>query len=132
MQIKKKARAIQEMPACSMADIAFLLIIFFLVTTTMGMEKGLGLTLPSPGRQKKVPEENICNIWINAVGEVMLAGEPIEIPQIEQEIRERLAKNNKLIISVKTDRRTEYEVFIQVLDRLKLAGARKISLASPG
>ncbi|MFQ6092763.1 MAG: ExbD/TolR family protein [bacterium] len=131
MKIRKKLRVSEEIPTCSMADIAFLLIIFFLVTTTMNMDKGLGLVLPGIGVEKKIPKTNICNVWINAFGQVMVAGEMMEIPKIRGEIKRRLEENDKLIVSLKTDPDTKYGTFVDVLDQLKLAEAPRISLAVP-
>jgi biopolymer transport protein ExbD len=133
---KKKSghRAEPEIPTASMADIAFLLIIFFLVTTSFNQEMGLSLTLPpvsDQAEQIQVRQKNIVNIWINAVGEILLGDEIVSLQQIEPEIRRRLNENPLLIVSLKTDRDTDYNDFIQVLDQLKKSGASKISLAEP-
>jgi len=114
-----------------MADIAFLLLTFFLVTTSLDLDKGLGLTLPPKGQAKPVPKKNIASLLINASGEVLLDEEEIEIPRIKEVIKQRLAQNDKLIISIKTDRRTRYQDFVSVLDQVQMAEAPKISLAEP-
>jgi biopolymer transport protein ExbD len=131
MKIHRRARASEEIPTCSMADIAFLLIIFFLVTTTMSMERGLGLQLPALGQGKKVPKKNLLHIWINAADEVAIEGEIIPIGEIESIIERRLGENPNLIVSVKTDPAATYKTMIDVLDELKLAEAPRISLAAP-
>ena len=59
--MKKRIKA-GEIPSGSMADIAFLLLIFFLVTTTIDMDKGLGLVLPPKGEEKEIPKKNICEL----------------------------------------------------------------------
>ena len=63
-------RVTAEIPTASMADIAFLLIVFFLVTTTMNQDKGLSLHLPPVAETKEVREKNICNVWINAQDQI--------------------------------------------------------------
>ena len=65
-------RVTAEIPTASMADIAFLLIVFFLVTTTMNQDKGIGMVLPPAGENKKIQKKNICNIWINAGGDILI------------------------------------------------------------
>jgi len=97
--MKKRIRA-GEIPTASMADIAFLLLIFFLVTTTIDMDKGLGLVLPPKGEEKEIPKRNISNILINARGDILLDKEPIQIRDIRQVVREKMAANDKLIFSV--------------------------------
>lgn len=126
---EKRKKDTGEIPTSSMADIAFLLLIFFLVTTTINTDKGIGMILPKWGDQLDVPKENIVNVLINPAGEVMIAEDPTPIPLIQDNIRKRLAANENLIISIKPSRDTEYSVVITVLDQIKLSGAKKISLA---
>lgn len=129
--LQRRRRVSLEVPTASMPDIAFLLIIFFLVTTTMYMDKGLGLVLPRVGRTKVVPRRNICNVWVNAAGEVAVEGKIFPLEGLREEVARRLRENPKLIISLKVDELAKYKVFVDVLDELKLAGATRISIASP-
>ena len=126
--MKKRIRA-GEIPTASMADIAFLLLIFFLVTTTIDMDKGLGLVLPPKGEEKEIPKRNISNILINARGDILLDKEPIQMRDIRQVVREKMAANDKLIFSVKTHPKAKYQAYINVLDQLKMANATRISIA---
>ncbi len=128
---KKKRERSAEIPTASLADISFLILTFFLLSTTINIDKGLGLTLPARGEKKEVRKENITNLLINARGEVLLDEQPVEISQIREIIRQKLIQRPQLIVSVKTDRRTKYEVYIRVLDQLKQAGATRISIAEP-
>ena len=61
MTKKKRRFKGGEIPTSSMADIAFLLLIFFLVTTTIDVEKGLGIVLPAEGQELEIRKENILN-----------------------------------------------------------------------
>ena len=126
--MKKRVRA-GEIPTASMADIAFLLLIFFLVTTTIDMDKGLGLVLPPKGEEKEIPKRNISNILINARGDILLDKEPIQMRDIRQVVLEKMAVNDKLIFSVKTHPKARYQSYINVLDQLKMANATRISIA---
>ena len=118
-----------EIPTASMADIAFLLLIFFLVTTTIDMDKGLGIVLPAEGEELEIKKINILNCLINSQGNVLLGGEPIAIKDINREVRRRLAENDKLIISVKAHKKTKYGDYVAVIDQLKRANAKRISIA---
>ena len=126
--MKKRVRA-GEIPTASMADIAFLLLIFFLVTTTIDMDKGLGLVLPPKGEEKEIPKRNISNILIYARGDILLDKEPIQMRDIRQVVREKMAANDKLIFSVKTHPKAKYQAYVNVLDQLKMANATRISIA---
>jgi biopolymer transport protein ExbD len=126
-------RSEPEIPTASMADIAFLLIIFFLVTTSFNQEMGIGLTLPpvSEESELQVRKKNILNIWVNAAGEILLGEEIVSLQQVEREVRRRVAENPLLIVSLKADRETDYDIFVQILDQLQKAETPKISLADP-
>ncbi|MFQ5640968.1 MAG: ExbD/TolR family protein [bacterium] len=126
---KKNARA-TEVPTASLADIAFLLLIFFLVTTTIDVDRGIGLTLPDK-TPVNVRPKNITTLLINSAGEILLDNETVEIAAVNELIEKKLKENPNLIVSVKTDRKTKYETFIQILDELKMARASRISLAGP-
>ena len=128
---KKKKRNETEIPMASLADIAFLLLIFFLVTTTIDVDRGIGLTLPAKGEEIEVRSTNITNLLVNAAGEVLVDGEQVEMNDVSRLIREKIAENDNLIVSVKTDRLTRYEAYIQVLDELRIANATRISIAEP-
>lgn len=131
MVVEKKKERSSEIPTSSLADIAFLLLIFFLVTTTIDVDKGIGLVLPPKGEAKEISKKNIANLLINAEGKVMLDERETDIPMLKNIIREKIAQNPNLIISVKTDEKTKYRYYIQVLDQLKQANAKKISIAEP-
>jgi len=128
--IKKKKIAEASIPTSSMADIAFLLLLFFLVATTIDVDTGLGLTLPeyvTDIKNVKVPKERMAAVLINENGDVLLDEKPIPIFQIKNQLKPRieskidLPNDKKLIVSVKTDRKTNYNIYIQALDQIKQA-----------
>jgi biopolymer transport protein ExbD len=125
---ERKARA-GAIPEGGMADIAFLLLIFFLVTTTIDMDKGLGIILPAEGQEIEINKKNILNCLISSSGTVLLGGEPVEIKDLSRRVKEELRENDKLIVSVKAHEKAQYDVYIEVLDQLKLAKATRISIA---
>ena len=128
-------RVTAEIPTASMADIAFLLIVFFLVTTTMNQDKGLSLHLPPVAETKEVREKNICNVWINAQDQIAFFENEqltmVPLQNLRAGIEQRLAANDKLIVSLKAERQGSYRIFVDVLDELKLSGAKRISIAEP-
>ena len=132
MLLGKRKKVSTEIPMASLPDIVFLLLIFFLVTTTIDAEKGLDLVLPpAQSEELEVAKKNLANLLINAAGNVALDGEVIEIRDITRLVKERLQENPLLIVSVKTDKQTRYDVYMDVIDKLKKAEAKRISLAEP-
>jgi len=114
-----------------MADIAFLLLVFFLVTTTISMDKGISLVLPSEGNELEVNRKNIVNILMNESGKVLIDDKPAKVNAIRGIVERKLSVNPNLIFSVQTHPRTKYQNYLQILDQLKEAKATKISIANP-
>ncbi len=130
--LKKRPKEDVEIPSSSLADIAFLLLIFFLVCTTIDVDKGLRLVLPPTDvEEQKIAQKNITNILINDQGQVLLDNEIVNVRDIERIIRKKIAENPLLIVSLKTTRNTKYATYIAVLDQLKRADATRISIAEP-
>jgi biopolymer transport protein ExbD len=130
--IKKKKIPEASIPTASMADIAFLLLIFFLVATVIDVDTGLSLTLPEyvpPEEQVevKIDPDRMAAVLVNENGDVLIDGNIVPIFQIKDLLKGRIAsknnlpKNKKMIISLKTDRNTVYNVYIAALDQIKLA-----------
>ncbi len=128
--LKKRKMAEATIPTSSMADIAFLLLLFFLVATVIDVDTGIGLTLPEyveNPENVKVDKTRMAAILINENGDVLVDGNPVPIYQIKNNLKPRiiskidLPSNKKLIVSVKTDRKTRYNTYIQALDQVKQA-----------
>jgi biopolymer transport protein ExbD len=128
--IKKKKIPEATIPTASMADIAFLLLLFFLVATVIDVDTGLGLTLPEIVEDQvevKVDPNRMASVLVNENGDVLIDGNVIPVFQIKDMLKARIAskndlpKNKKMIVSLKTDRKTVYNVYIAALDQIKLA-----------
>ena len=131
MLTKPRRAAMQEINSSSMSDIAFLLLVFFLVTTTISLDKGISLILPAEGNELEVNRKNITSILINDKGKVLMDDSPTRINQIKSKATKKIAANSNIIFSVMTHKNTKYEDYILVLDQLKQAKATKISIANP-
>ena len=128
--ILKRKRKVDEVNSSSMADIAFLLLVFFLVTTTISMDKGINIILPADGSEKEVDKNNLVNIAMNDQGKILVDDSPKLISEIKLLAEKRIAANSKIIFSVSTHERTKYQDYVSLLDELKKAKATKISIAN--
>jgi biopolymer transport protein ExbD len=131
---QKKQKVSDEIPTSSMADIAFLLLIFFLVTTTFPKDKGLAIVLPEQGEEAQVSQRNILHLIVQPTGIVdVKRGESVQIQQmspnqIEALWRQEVTANPSLIAAVKTHPDAAYRYMVDVLDALHAANAERISL----
>ena len=134
MKLSRKRKRLSDIPTTSTSDISFLLLVFFLSTTTFDIKKGLGLVLPpasEPGQQKaRIKDENLTKVWINEEGLVAVNEEEVALEDLEKMIRSKVKGNPDMVVSLKTDRKSNYEYMVRVLDLLRAAGAEKISLST--
>jgi biopolymer transport protein ExbD len=132
--LNKKQKVSDEIPSSSMADIAFLLLIFFLVTTVFPKDRGLPIVLPEAQEEVEVSQRNILHLDIMPNGTVQVRrGDSQNVStlsprEIEALWRIEVAQNPNLIAAVKTHPEAQHRFMIQVLDGLQLAGAERIAL----
>ncbi len=133
MFLNKRGREGAEIPSSSMADIAFLLLVFFLVVTTIDVDTGIGMQLPPPPDDSEPPpirERNLMNILVNSQGMVLINQEPAGIHEVKDLVMNFVDNANRsqdpnlsespqqAIVSIKTDRQTPYEIFVSMLDEV--------------
>ena len=121
-------------PTSSMADIAFLLLVFFLVTTVFPRDQGLAVVLPQPSEVVDVSPKNLLRFVIDPSGRIELRrggddrGARIDLESVASIWRTEVASNPALIAVVQTDAEADYGAMVGVLDGLKQAQAQRISL----
>lgn len=133
--MKLKKREVQEINTGSMADIAFLLLIFFLVSTTILQEKGVSLKLPPEPENQEIAEihdRNLYKILVNSSNQYLIEDQRRDnLTGLREEVKAFVMNNSidptlsvspeKATISIKTSRGTDYKYFIAVLDEVKEA-----------
>ncbi len=130
MLARKKKRGTPEIGNATVADISFLLLIFFIVSTVFNEDMGLPLVLPSgeSGQAAQVSRKNILEIKANADNSITVKGLPTKIGEVRRIAREAQDINPKLIVVIQTAPQAQYGVMIDILDELKLAQIKKISI----
>ncbi|MCH2082749.1 MAG: biopolymer transporter ExbD [Saprospiraceae bacterium] len=132
---KTRDRMKNEINAGSMADIAFLLLIFFLVTTTIVEDKGILVKLPPWSEEEpditKLKERNVFSVLVNAQNQLLVRNEPALVGDLRERAKEFISnpakredlaeKPTKAIISLKNDRGTNYKTYLEVYNELKAA-----------
>ena len=130
-----KDRMSNEINAGSMADIAFLLLIFFLVTTTIVEDKGVLVRLPpwseEPPETLKFKTRNVYSILVNANNDLLVRGEPKNVDDLRESIKEFILNPQRredysetpqdAIVSLKNDRGTKYATYLEVYNEVKAA-----------
>lgn len=139
--IKKKKRIAEEINASSMADITFLLLIFFLVTTTISSDKGIKFVLPTkvPPNQTEtgVKVKGVVNIFLNDENRILLGSkgkeEEVDITQVKQRLqvleKEIKGRGDSITVSVKAMEGSTYKAYLDIIDQITSAKIKRISLA---
>ena len=118
-----------EFQAASMSDLAFLLLVFFVVTTTFAVEEGIPLVLPGRAvTATRVDASDVLEIRARAGGHVEVQGQPVRLAAVRPLIEQRLRANPDLVVLLTTHRNAEYGVMVDLLDEIKLANCRRIAL----
>tara|TARA_B100000614_G_scaffold259074_1_gene282821 strand:+ start:626 stop:1039 length:414 start_codon:yes stop_codon:yes gene_type:complete len=136
--IKFKRRPPVEINSSSMADIAFLLLIFFLVTTTISMDEGINIVLPAGESTTKVRESDLTKIIVDNDGGAIFqppgAAKTLltvnELHRIKSLTEGQLIQNKQMIFSVDVTNKSEYTNYVKVLDYLKQGNAKKIAIVN--
>ncbi|MCK4415471.1 MAG: biopolymer transporter ExbD [Candidatus Eisenbacteria sp.] len=128
-RIKRPAQAPPEISQASTADIAFLLLIFFISTTVFEQEFGMQVLLPGlGGKSVKVKRDNVLTVRAGADGEIYVEDAPTALRELRGVLEGRLEANENLIISIETEGDAAYQRMIDVLDEVKAAGAERFSI----
>jgi len=116
----RKREATDEIPTSSMADIAFLLIIYFMITTTFAATRGLDWALPQDDDETpQVEKEEAVLIKIHRGGELIVDGDPMEPEDIMEYLRPKLERNPKKPVIIQPDEDAEYGYMVEVFDELR-------------
>ena len=128
MLIKRKRHETPGLNTTSTADISFMLLIFFLVTTSMDVDKGLSRQLPSPEPQKKEHQESVVDkgtlmaLHLTTGDTLLVNDKPMKVAQLKDEVVRFVHRlGAKHVISVESDRDANYNLYFQMQDQLMLA-----------
>jgi len=129
---KRKSGAEGRIPSSSMADIAFLLLIFFMVSTVFRTETGLPFDFPEAQATKKVEErrKNILHLWIDPEGIAYVDDVAIPTEDIALTVQPYLIRAPRLIVALRADRQTPFGEINKVLEELKIADAVRVNFAT--
>ena len=134
--IRRKSKVSDSIPTSSMADIAFLLLVFFLTTTVFDEDIGLQVVLPEKGPEAEVdvPPGNLLFFLIQPDGTLRIkrgespAEQTATARQVEGIMRQALVSNPNIIGVIQTSPQATYEHMVNVLDGIQSAGATRYSL----
>ena len=129
---KKKSGSDSTIPTSSMADIAFLLLIFFMVTTVFRKERNRDIEWTSAEATEKIDEKrkNILHIWIQRDGSVWINDVLTPFEEISEVVRPIYAENRELVVAIRGDSEVPYVQINTITEELQAAGAVRVTFAT--
>jgi biopolymer transport protein ExbD len=125
-KITKKTKAETLIPTASMSDIAFLLLLFFMVSTVFVREKGLNVRMPKAKGIQKIPRSHSATIYVDKNGTISIDDLVIDIPDVQWVMQKKLAEDFNVIASFRTDKDTSYGIMSDILYQLRLANTLRV------
>lgn len=130
---QKRSKASEEIPSSSLADIAFLLLIFFMVTTVFPRDRERPIDWAEAAAAQKIDEKtkNILNLWMEQDGTVFINDQRFAIDEVSQVVAPLYAQSDRaLVISIRGDRDTPYRLMDQLQKELVSAGVVRVVFAT--
>ncbi len=116
MSVKKRSKVSPQFNMSSMTDIIFLLLIFFMLTSSVVAPNALNLKLPGSSRAQAATPKNIDDVRIRTSGAYALNGRAIDLAVLDQELRSRSAGRSDFSITISPDDDTPTEYVVAVMD----------------
>ncbi|WNC69683.1 biopolymer transporter ExbD [Thalassotalea nanhaiensis] len=112
-----------------MLDIVFIMLIFFIVTTSFVKEAGIDVQKPKAANASKKPSANIF-IAVRENGEIWMDKRVVDVERVSANIEKLLAEQPTDIVIIQADKKAEHGIVVKVMDAIKDAGIDKISIAA--
>ncbi|RMH71623.1 MAG: biopolymer transporter ExbD [Gemmatimonadetes bacterium] len=130
MAFGRRAKVDSSIPSSAMGDIAFLLLIFFMVSTVFDTEKGLPIQEPRAEEAKKVPKSGVMHIWMDARGTVVIDDMRYNMDVVHQAMQLKMAADPSLIASLKVDKDAPYRNVSDLMIELRKARALRVNFST--
>ncbi|TFG66082.1 MAG: biopolymer transporter ExbD [Gemmatimonadales bacterium] len=129
---KRKSSASEEIPSASMADIAFLLLIFFMVSTVFRKERDQPINWATAEATEKIDEKrkNILHVWVDPDGTVFINDQIVPYESISGVVRPLYTENRNLVVAIRGDRDVPYNQINTITEQLQASGAVRVTFAT--
>jgi biopolymer transport protein ExbD len=127
----RKASVGKSIPTSSMADIAFLLLVFFMVSTVFVRYRVTGIVLPKAEKIEELKKRRMISyLWVSADRRIYIDDKLADLAQVANIFYDRRVKEPRTIVSLKCDFRAPYGLISRVLEQLREADALRVNFAA--
>ncbi len=129
MEFEGRARIHSHLDIAPLIDIVFLLLVFFMLTSTFMVPEAIELELPE-SNSAQVSDITPIVVSLNPAGQLALNGERIELKQLREAIEPLIKQNADTPITLKSDASTQVQQLLQVMDEIRAAGGTDVAIAT--
>ena len=131
MQFNRKSKVGNIIPTASMADISFLLLVFFMVSTVFVRYRGVPVDLPEAEKIEKLESRrNVLQVWVDSEGTISIEDKSIALEAIGAVVHQRLTVNPRMIISLRGDKESQFGVVSDVMQELRKVEALRVNFST--
>ena len=131
MRFVRKSTVGTAIPTASMADISFLLLVFFMVSTVFVRYRGIPVTLPQAEAVEELEmRRHVTSIWVSNQGVINIDDAQVTIDQVGPLIHAKLTANPRLVVSLKADADAEFGRLSDVMQELRKVEALRVNFAA--
>jgi biopolymer transport protein ExbD len=127
--LKRKSKAASDIPSSSLADMAFLLLIFFMVTTTFRKEQKRDVVFPDAEATQKLeePRKDVLHVYVETDGAIYINDRLTPVEQVSGVVAPMWLENRGLVVMLRSDRDVSYSRIDNILKELQAAGAVRVA-----
>ena len=130
-RFRRKAKVGSVIPTASMADISFLLLVFFMVSTVFVRYRGIPVNLPEAEKIEKIEmRRHIAHVWIDNNGSIMIDDQVLALDQVATVLHARVLDDRRLIVSIKADGDAPFGLLSDLLLELRRVEALRVNFAT--
>ncbi len=129
MKLRRKETKVDDIDISPLIDMVFILLIFFMVSSTFTKDMQLELDRPGASSAKK-SSSKVVRVYIDKYSDIYLDGQPIKVWAIQGKLRDQLRASTEKSILVVTDDGVTADKLVEVVDQCRLSGAKDIGVAT--
>jgi biopolymer transport protein ExbD len=131
MKFNRKAKVGSVIPTASMADISFLLLVFFMVSTVFVRYRSeFRVVLPEAEKIDKLDRRDIVNVWVGSEGQIQVDDLSVKLEQIGKAVHAKLTANPAIIVLIKADQKAKFGLVSDVMQEMRKIEALRVNFAT--
>ncbi|KIM07472.1 MAG: biopolymer transporter ExbD [Sulfurovum sp. PC08-66] len=129
MRLRNKKETVDNIDITSMIDMVFILLIFFMVTTTFVKDMKLDINRPAASSASK-SDTKVVRVYIDSSSEIYIDNQPVKLWAIQSKLRDLLRTSSDKSVLVVTDTNIPVDVLINVVDECRMSGAKDVAVST--